>query len=426
MERSKIVRNISFVILSFSTFAIPAKVAGQGMILIERDTFIMHSDPLNADPDFSTEIWERIPKNDYYIRDIPTCTGWWRLQNDSLFLEKIVDCQNSMRSEDHKTVLVDIEGIFDAYKQGGKIFASWYSGELDVVGGKRIHDRGFGFGYDHENEWIYRVENGRIVSKAAYRNERKEATFPGELVSSLIETLFNGDRFPELTNKYLLAKVEVIPHPDGSIDSLGLAVHVVPDKISIKDVRDSDGQWIENDFSNPYIQELKECVLLVPAWDYIKLRGLVCPVSEWDLKVWEGKGCKTAYKEDPFTCGDETDTLLMNDKIYILKNYPLQYDMNLYARLRPLLRGNFIIGCIRGYTACWEIRKGRLYLCSITQAKSGQHVPLDVIFPGNDGTPVEASWYTGELHLEDRNYADKERHDKGIFYKVRKGKLQRK
>ena len=148
------------------------------MILIGRDTFVMYSNPLKINADLNTKVWERIPQNGYYIRDAPTYTGWWRLQNDSLFLEEIEDCQNSMRSDDHKTVLVDIEGIFDAYQRDGNIFASWYSGELDVVGGKHIHYRGFGFGYDYENEWIYRLENGRIVSKAAYRNERKEANYP--------------------------------------------------------------------------------------------------------------------------------------------------------------------------------------------------------------------------------------------------------
>ena len=102
------------------------------------------------------------------------------------------------------------------------------------------------------------------MSKATYRNERKEAKFSWVEAGDLIETLFNGDRFPELANKYLLAKVRVTPRPDGTIDSLWLAVRVVLDKSAIGQARDDDGQWIENDYSNPYIQELKECVQLVP------------------------------------------------------------------------------------------------------------------------------------------------------------------
>lgn len=387
----------------------------------------MHSDPLDANPDFSTEIWERIPKNGYYIRDIPTYTGWWRLQNDSLFLEKIVDCQNSMRSDDHKTVLVDIEGIFDAYKQGGKIFASWYNGELDVVGGKRIHDRGFGFGSDYENEWIYRVEEGVAISKTTYRNERKEAALWYNLVSSLIENLFNGDRFPELENKHLLTKVEVIPRPDGSIDSLDIRACVVSDKTSLLDVNDDDDRWIKNDFSNPYIKELKECVELVPAWDYLKVRDRVYPISIWSSDIWKGKGCRAVFP-DYGMYRDRTDSLVVDGKEYILKNYPLQYDMNLYARLRPSLRDDFMPGCIRGYVARWEIRDDKLYLNSISRAKSGQPVSLDVIFPENDGSPVEASWYTGELHLQGgdtlgREYPLTDIYREEIFYKIEKGKI---
>ena len=427
MKKTKIIGNILLVLLSCFTFVIPAKVTGQSMILIGRDTFEMYSNPLDADPDFCTEIWERIPENDYYIRDIPTCTGWWRLQNDSLFLEKIVDCQNSMRSEDHKTVLVDIEGIFDAYKQGGKIFASWYSGELDVVGGKRIHDRGFGFGYDYENEWIYHVEKGVVISKTTYRNERKEAALWYNLVSALVENLFNGDRFPELENKHLLAEVEVIPRPDGSIDSLDIRACVVSDKTFLFDMDDDDDRWIKNDFSNPYIKELKECVLLVPAWDYLKVRDRVYPISIWSSDIWKGKGCRAVYP-DYGMYRDRTDSLAVDGKEYILKNYPLQYDMNLYARLRPLLRDDFMPGCIRGYVAHWEIRDSKLYLNSISRAKSGQPVSLDVIFPGNDGSPVEASWYTGELHLQGgdslgREYPLMDIYRDEIFYKIEKGKI---
>lgn len=117
-----------------------------------------------------------------------------------------------------------------------------------MVGGKRIHDRGFGFGYDYEDEWIYHVEKGVVISKTTYRNERKEAALWYNLVSALVENLFNGDRFPELENKHLLAEVEVIPRPDGSIDSLDIRACVVSDKTFLFDMDDDDDRWTRMSF----------------------------------------------------------------------------------------------------------------------------------------------------------------------------------
>ena len=418
MKESKI---ILFVFLACFSITVPIEVSGQSIVIIGQDSFEMYSNPLKAKQILHDKVYERIPEGDY-IRDMPPYVAWWRLQNDSLFLDRIVDCYSTVRSDNHKTVLMDIEGIFDAYLQDGKILASWYSGELDVAGGECIYQAGMGFRSDYEDQWIYRVENGCVASKTTYRNERRETALSDNIVS-LIETLFNGDRFPELADNYVIAKVQVIPRPDGSIDSLGLAIRVVADKSSISQVRDDDGQWIENDFSNPYIQELKECVLLVPAWDYVKLRGQVHPMPGCELRIWEGKGCKDVCSNS-FDNWAFIDTLSANGKTYKLKNTPLQYDMNLYARIRSRLRDEFIPSCLRGYTANWEIRYGKLYLISIRGAKSRQPLPLDVIFPGNNGNPIEATWYTGELYLSTGN--DLERGNsarRNTSYKVKKGKI---
>lgn len=425
MKESKI---ILLVFLACFSISIPIEVSGQSMVIIGRDSFEMYPDPLKTKQILHDKVYGRIPEGDY-IRDITPYVAWWRLQNDSLFLEKIVDCYSTIRSDDHKTVFMNLEGIFDAYLQDGKIFASWYSGELDVTGGECIYQAAMGFRSDYEDQRIYRVENGRVVSKTIHRNERREAALSGNIVS-LIEILFNGDRFPELADKYMIAKVQVIPRPDGSIDSLGLAVRMVPDKSSISQVRDDDGQWIENDFSNSYIQELKECVLLVPAWDYVKLCGQVHPMPGCELRVWEGKGCKNTYPNSSWNW-EFSDMLSMDGDTYKLKNTPLQYDMNLYARMRSLLREEFIPLCLRGYTAHWEIRGGKLFLTSIQGAKSRQVIPLDVIFPGNNGSPVEAKWYTGELYLLTKNSLENnnsiQRNDnEEIVCHIKKGKLKQK
>lgn len=153
----------------------PPVVAGH-FVVIEKDTFRMYSNPLSADTTLANKVDERM-RDVPFVWDVPPYTGWWRLQNDSLFLEKIVDNYTSIHSKD--IALMDLKGIFDNYLRDGKIFASWFSGELDVVGGKCIYQAAMGFRSHYEDEWIYCVENGRVTSKTAYHNEWKEAALPG-------------------------------------------------------------------------------------------------------------------------------------------------------------------------------------------------------------------------------------------------------
>ena len=120
----------------------PTGVSGQSMVLIERDTFLMYSNPLRADSTLAAKVYDRV-YSPPYIRDVSAYYGWWRLQGDSLFLEKIEDTYGTMRSDDHEVVFMDLGGIFDDYVQDGKVFASWFSGELDVVGGKCIYEGAF-------------------------------------------------------------------------------------------------------------------------------------------------------------------------------------------------------------------------------------------------------------------------------------------
>lgn len=424
MKESKI---ILLVFLACFSISIPIEVSGQSMVIIGRDSFEMYPNPLQAEQVLHDKVYKRIPEGDY-IRDIPPYMAWWRLQNDSLFLERIEDCYSTIRSDDHKTVFMDIEGIFDAYLQDGKIFASWYSGELDIAGGECIYQAAMGFRSDYEDQRIYRVENGRVVTEKRYRNIHKKAELSSDdYASSLIATLFNGDRFPELADKYLQTEIQGVPTPEGSLDSVEISVRVVDDRNSYGKDWDDDSERLTDDSFNPYIQELKQCLELVPGWDYLLSRGRVRPSKIWLQNLWEGKGCKAVYPDDP-RCRDLTDTLFTNGKACKLKNYPLQYDMNLYARMRSLLRDEFIPLCLRGYTACWEIRDGKLYLISIRGAKSGQAFPLDVVFPGNNGSPVEATWYTGKLHLSSgdklgQEYPLREICREESFYEVKEGKI---
>ena len=120
------------------------------VIIIGQDTLGLLSCPIEVDAGLSRKVSD--------CTDALACStacwrgyiGWWRLENGTLYLEKIVaESRDSLGRE----ILIDTKGIFDAYKQDGKIVASWFSGELRVVKGKCISYEHAGFWRDYEEEW---------------------------------------------------------------------------------------------------------------------------------------------------------------------------------------------------------------------------------------------------------------------------------
>ena len=97
---------VPWIFLACFRVFVPMEVSGQSMVLIERDTFLMYSNPLRADSTLATQVYDRV-YSPPYIRDASAYYGWWRLQGDSLFLEKIEDTYGTMRSICFGIVLSD-------------------------------------------------------------------------------------------------------------------------------------------------------------------------------------------------------------------------------------------------------------------------------------------------------------------------------
>ena len=365
------------------------------VIIIGRDTLELLTCPIEMDSVLSSKVNERIDKQGFCTGCWRGYVGWWRLENNTLYLEKLFDYH---RSSEDREVCINTKGIFDAYEQDGKIVASWFSGELRVAKGKCISYAHMGFARDYEQEWVYRVEQGKVVSLQVYHNVSKEAAIPAHKAIYWVADLFNGDQFPELEDKHLYFKTRIIPREDGSIDSLDLETCVVSPDSALRGYK-RNWKWVKNDFSNPYVQELKTCLELIPRWDYQVIRNEVqaCELI-WDIAAWKGKGCKANDEKNSLKSG--ADFLSWKDTIYRLREHPLQYDMNLFSRLFPLMRGALSSGCLWKYSARWKIGGSRLYLLSVHQNENAESIPLNNIFSSNLGEPVEAFWYTGKLLLQ--------------------------
>ena len=76
-----------------------------------------------------------------------------------------------------------------------------------------------------------------------------------------------------------------------------------------------------------------------------------------------------------------------------------RFNMNLYEKVKPYLKEEWRNDCFRGYTGQWKIENGKLYLTNLFHGTSTSPLPLDSIFGIIGKQPIEASWFSGKLHL---------------------------
>ena len=92
---------VSWIFLACFRVFVPMEVSGQSMVLIERDTFRMYSNPLNADSTLATKVYDRV-YSPPYIRDVSAYYGWWRLQGWDLSDRKDPEIPRPVIAHGHK------------------------------------------------------------------------------------------------------------------------------------------------------------------------------------------------------------------------------------------------------------------------------------------------------------------------------------
>lgn len=356
-------------------------------IIIGKDTLDMLTCPIEVDSILSGLVCKRLPG---FVST--GCwrgyQGLWRIDDGKLVLDKIVDIRSCYSPSDSvPEVTVDLNGIFDRYRdEQGKVVASWFNGELRVVSGELIYYFHSGFERQYEHEQVYHIKGGKVTSQAIYKNSFKKG------ISSLngllyVESIFNGDRFPELKDTCLSVDIDIRPKLDGSVDSL--SVHFY----GLENIKPERKQL--------YLDEINSCVGQVLQWDVMILHDTVRILRLGTFDLWNKKGCKAEWRERiPDGCKEQKmDILSFNDTVYSLQGFPLQYDMNLYAKVKPYLKECFSLDCFRGYIGYWKIENNKLYLVKLLNNGDKSSLPLDSIFGLSGGEPIEASWYSGKLHL---------------------------
>lgn len=366
-----------FIFLCICT-QIPLKATEQRgeYIIVGNDTLEMLTYPLNSSEGLSKQVKQRLSSRAFSTDCWRGYVGIWRLESDKLYLEKIIDSCG-----DAPYRYVNVEHVFDKYKdKEGRIEALWFSGNLQIIRGKHIAYGEFGRIFEYET--VYQIKNGIVKKMESFHNTIKGASMHHAQAVHCISENFNGDLFPELSDKKLFARINLLPHDDGKIDSLHITLKI------------DEGDWKTYAPAHPYVKELKRCIALVPDWEVTHLYG----EKKWEEiheTIWVGKGCKAVYEKHQLP-----DLIYYKDTLYSLKEFPLQYDTRLYARLRPYVNGRFDFKCKRGYVATWELFEDRLFLKSIRRLNDRKEFPLEQIFPDmQPGERIEATWYSGNPQL---------------------------
>ena len=378
-------------------------------LIIGKENFWMYTLPIEQDSVLSRQLQKRLSgriSTGLYRGYV----GTWRLENGKLMLEKVMEM-----SENGGYQEVDISGIFDAYREDGSIVARWFTGTILARGGKYLY-------WDNdrcEHEILYFLRKGEVK-----REKRMYNTFTrgsNDSYQHTMDMLFNGRGM--VWEGDSIINIEIFPNTDGTVNR----VQVMRDRDTKVRSKISDGRlrakverlrkkrnwWeVESRFwrekvlgikkerygqNHPYTREAIACAELMEKWDVLTFDGEIQPVRvsiEWG----KDRSRKINWLFNFFD-KNEQDSLIMEGGTYRVDAYPLQQDLDLITRLRPRLRGAFTRHQPRGYLARWQIADEGLWLTEIRNVRTGKVIPLEVLAPGNNGEPIEASWYTGILEF---------------------------
>lgn len=238
---------------SFATMQFPER------LIVGSDTLLMFTYPLNY---AGRTVLKRLDAR-LKAANAPICSGcWrgyvgcWRLEEGQLWLEQLV-------SIDDEPLFTAAE-LFPKRAEGGRVRASWFSGEICYGRGEMVFvwDRCF-----YEEEWTASVKAGRVGQIRSFRN-------------------WVSKRCPDVQEN--VRRVSEAFHDLGPVDSLPspllLSVRFVPDStgrpVRIKRARLTMGNVIIQDFSDPLLQRACKAFREASVWDVAWIHG---EIHDWNF-----------------------------------------------------------------------------------------------------------------------------------------------
>lgn len=245
-----------------------AQISGQSsdILILEKDTLNLYSNPLEKRTDWQ-KVNQSISKqildkqisldNDSIIEISPFFPNYkteWKIENESLYLEKI----SSYQSNDSK---LDLTTLVSDKKL--PIFADWLTGKLILFEGKCIvcESNHLTNTSIYPNEIILEFKRGILVNTIKYKNRVLKKSKLSELdPNEYLEYIYSKVRWEELTdlgNNYQ-AFLTIKPDKNGRIQ-----------KIDWENTYLIVGNKIISNKKNIYLEEAVRIAKIIPDWNVI-------------------------------------------------------------------------------------------------------------------------------------------------------------
>ena len=201
--------------------ALTAYATGQegDVIYINGEKLKLLGNPINLDSALYHTLKDELPSNRPIVSsNWDGYTAYWSINNDKLYLD-------SVRCEAYDPKVKAVAGesippetlnrIFNKYRAGSRIVASWVSGKIRVAKGKVIYYQHSGFERNYEEETILDIDKGKVVGKKEYHNFVKDGFAFDKLQEHGAQEMLHKilplhiERYPELANvKRLIFRVK--------------------------------------------------------------------------------------------------------------------------------------------------------------------------------------------------------------------------
>jgi len=185
---------LAFLLITFSSFTF-AQTQVPDILIYDNKVYDLYSYPLN---DY-LKTQSGMPR--LYVRpDIGSTANLrgyvalWEISDGDLFLRGIDSwrCGKNVSTQKRVCEKIDIKKMFGGKYQNGKVFASWFTGDLRIPGEDKLEPVDFRFnGSIYKQDKVLKIEAGKVVGETVVDNSDQKRPSNQDLQQLELEKLKN-------------------------------------------------------------------------------------------------------------------------------------------------------------------------------------------------------------------------------------------
>ena len=182
----------AFLMIMFSFFSF-AQTQIPDILIYDNKVYDLYSYPLNDYLKTQSELPRLYVRPD--IGSSANLRGYvalWEITDGNLFLRGIDAwrCGKNVATQKRICEKIDIKEMFGGKYQAGKVFASWFTGELRIPGEDKLEPVDLRYkGSIYKQDKVLKIEAGKVVSEVVVDNSDQERPSNSDLLWREIEKL---------------------------------------------------------------------------------------------------------------------------------------------------------------------------------------------------------------------------------------------